>query len=185
MMQQQVSTSTNTVRQIRDRLERASSQWMFETSGSTTKLTAIDHGTEDPQPVCEFLSGHNPADPEFLACAHQDITSLLQIIDRATAAYRKLQAAFQPKEKAANTPKDYAANAAIATGNPKFRRYLREAHGQDIPNDAEEHIQKQAADDAVRKLLNITSRKELNTDKAAKQRWLDLNADFWRWNDGY
>lgn len=72
-------------------------------------------------------------------------------------------------------PKNYAAEAAIKVTSWRFMQFLEARHGLEPPLTAERATQR------LRSVLRILSRKELNDDEAAAERWRGLRAEFEAW----
>lgn len=124
-------------------------------------------------PVVTVTEECNWQDEEFLLHAHADIGFLLRIyshlVDRLTAKTRALASYEERPEK------NYAAECAIKCSEPVFKKFLEERHGLERP------LTDSRAATKVRSLLNIGSRKQLNEDPAAAERWCDLRGDFDAW----
>ena len=72
---------------------------------------------------------------------------------------------------------NYAAECAMKCQEPLFMEFLQEVSdiSQDAPNFAR---------DAVCKLIGISSRKQLNTEKQAQENWLRVKRGFGLWRTG-
>lgn len=81
---------------------------------------------------------------------------------------------------------NYAAECAIKCGEPLFRAFLRSRPRvmalSTVPGNPWVFVRsKEDAAIAVRFLVDIDSRRELNTDNEAAMRWRELAADFDLW----
>lgn len=76
-----------------------------------------------------------------------------------------------------NNVPNYAAECAIKCGDERFQRFLSDATKMEVGNADE-------AAKAVRVLCKITSRRELNEDPGAVDRWRRAKALFQMWKDG-
>lgn len=127
-------------------------------------------------------------DHEFELVAHAPggFDFLLKLLDRCAGRVRELEAAF-PSFRAQNplpgeekgASRNYAAEAAMKVGDLQFRQFLRwhpdarPVGGASADRDAEE-----IATDRLRAILAIASRKELNLDRQAAERWIALREEF-------
>jgi len=140
--------------------------------------------------ICGFSRHANNDEITLVSEALDTVTFLLPLIARASSRIRSqdaviaqlraelaaLQAA--PDEARDHKPKDYSAQASMLLTSPKFQRFLSEKqHGEVIDS-------KEAADLALKALLAIESKKQINTEDGARQRWLDLRAEFSAWEMG-
>lgn len=71
--------------------------------------------------------------------------------------------------------KNFAAEAAIKVGDMRFRRFLADRYGLEEPLTAERATQR------LRSVLGISSRRELNDDSSAAERWRRLRHEFEGW----
>ena len=72
-------------------------------------------------------------------------------------------------------PKDFAAECAMKCTEIGFKKFLEEKHGLEAP------FTNERAATRVRSMLAISSRKELNDDRAAAERWKSLRSAFDAW----
>jgi hypothetical protein len=158
------------LRKIRQRLDALGpAQWSLAADGDVTFIEGRGHQGE----LCEIARFHRGAtsdEIEFLVNAPSMVTLLLRLVDRAIAAARK--SAPEPRRR---DPKDFAAEAAMKCEEPAFRVFLEQRHGLERPLTTERVAQK------LRTVLCVSSRKELNDDAAAADRWRNLRADFDAW----
>jgi hypothetical protein len=72
-------------------------------------------------------------------------------------------------------PPSLARDAAICCNDERFQRFLRSQHGFKGATDPDE------AAVAVRSICTVASRKELDADPAAAERWKELRIEFEGW----
>lgn len=114
--------------------------------------------------VFRFHAGATSAEMEFVVDAPRNIDFLLRLVDRAIAAMR-------PKK----ARKNFAAEAALKCKEPRFWDYLAACHGLERP------LTEARATQRLRTLLGVASRKDLNDDDHAAERWKALRRDFETW----
>lgn len=139
----------------------------------------IEAENADGRCVILHADRHCSDDEFFLAAsAAQDMRFLIQLIDRAGVRVRRLQADLQ---NAICAGRNYAAEAAIKLRQADFQAYLQQlvpaidAAGSDRLEPAA------AADQRLKSLLEIDSKKQLNADLAAANAWRDLVRRFDAW----
>ena len=139
-------------------------------------------------PLARFDPRASTEEQMFAASAVEHVRFLLGLVDRAIAS-RRASAAAQPAPPAgrqttgggrsaaagADDAPDYAAEASIQCGKPAFKKFLMEAHGLESPATTERTAQK------LRSLLGVTSRRDLNDDREAAERWRKLRGEFQAW----
>lgn len=112
----------------------------------------------------------------FIADAPEMAGFLLGLVDRAIEKARRGAATRQQAEPARqDAPRDFAAEATMKCNEPAFRRFLAEQHGLEPP------LTKDRAVVKLRSILAITSRRELNGNGQAAERWKALRAAFKAW----
>lgn len=160
------------LRQIRNRLALlGQSQWLVAVSGADTFVEAKT--ATDTIIVAQFSRAASPDEIEFFVNAPTDLAFMVRLIDRAIEAARNRSPA--PQQNRQRDPKDFAAEAAMKCEEPAFKAFLEDRHGLDRPLTTERVAQK------LRTVLCVSSRKELNNDEAAADRWRKLRADFETW----
>ncbi|MBW8640406.1 hypothetical protein K1W69_24655 [Hoeflea sp. WL0058] len=127
-----------------------------------------DPATKKPEILASFLPSAPSDLVEQLAAAPETIRFLLNLIDRATTKIRDLQGRQQDQLRKLRPNGNYAANCAIVCDDPLFREYMELWHGLERDADRDWLVGK------LHKVLEISSRRELNTNPAAAARWLDL-----------
>ena len=122
--------------------------------------------------VLRFAPHATPDERDFVINSLNDVRFLLDF------AFRALRY-VQEQKRAAATPapvkKDHTTEAAMLCESPAFKRFLMEEHGLESPATTDRTAQK------LRSLLSITSRKDLNNDDGARERWFALRAKFNIW----
>lgn len=153
---------------IRGRVGLASASWELAGTDVIEMLAGDETGHA---PVAIFAAGGMFADQDFLSHAPDDLRWLLGRYDALADRYR---AALREIDRLTPKPKDFAAECAMKCEDPLFRQFLAAEH--DIDATDRERIATR-----LRTVLQITSRAELNTDEAARKRWLALRDRFDRW----
>ncbi|WP_265518951.1 hypothetical protein [Nitratireductor luteus] len=169
------------LRRIRDKLAAiAPAEWSLAADDLGLFVEASD---KDGAPVALVRAqpGVSSEEIEFMADAPRNMAFLLAIFDRAIAAMRERsgqsgrQGAGEPSATAQDTPRNYAAEAAMKCQEPAFKAFLEARHGLERPLTDDRVAQK------LRSLLGIATRKTLNTDDAAASRWKRLREEFNAW----
>lgn len=128
-----------------------------------------------------------PDEFEMAVAAAGDIAFLVGLVDRAAARVRELDGALRAFRAANDMPgedasksKDHAAEASMKLDDLHFRQFLRWHPGaQPVGGASGDRDPVDTAADRLRAILSITSRRELNTDPQAAQRWIELRDE---WN---
>lgn len=146
-------------------------EWLLSSDGVET-FVEVRNGL-DTVVIARFDKAATPDEIDFFANAPHMISLLLSLVDRAIKAARSSADghATPVQGKAMN----YAAEAAMKCGEPAFLVFLEECHGLERPLTDDRAAQK------LRTLLCITSRKELNNDSAAADRWRSLRTAYEAW----
>jgi|SRR5690606_31694933 len=167
-----MSTDAETLRRVRTKLAALDgAQWQLCCDGDESFVEArTRHG--ELNKIATFHPGALPDEIDFLVSAPDMVTFLLQLVDRAIAKARNDKRQVQNKP---NSAKDFAAEAAMKGEDAAFKVFLEQKHGLERPLTADRVAQK------LRSILGIQSRKELNQNGEAAQRWRDLRADFEAW----
>jgi hypothetical protein len=142
-------------------------------------------GNEAPVELCRFGPEAAWQEAELVREARDDIRFLLDTLSDAGRQIRDLRKRLDRADAAEDKPgraaKDYAAEASMKCGEASFQRFLAERHASDDDGDLRDTA---AAGSVLRRALAIGSRKDLNTDPEAAQRWRDLRAEFQAWERG-
>lgn len=126
--------------------------------------------------VARFHPGTDAAEIDFVVEAPRNMRFLLVLIDRAIAKLRPEPPRRNgPAGEPHTDPKNYAAEAGMKCQEPRFLAYLEKQHGLERPLTKEKAAQK------LRSLLGVSSRKNLNIDAQAAERWKALRRDFDNW----
>jgi len=125
-------------------------------------------------PVLTFHPGASTAERDFVTEAPEAIGFLLGLVERAARKVRALSGQAEPETRA-KAGKDYAAEAAMKCAEPSFKRFLMEKHGLESPATDERVAQK------VRSLCGVSSRRALNENGKAADRWTNLRRAFDAW----
>ncbi len=159
---------------IRNRLELASKIWGINADDQGTHLLAGESGDEL---IAIVPTAANLDDRELVLRAPDDLRWMTErygkLAERLHAVERELKRLQLPPQ---NEPKNYATECAMKCQEAGFRVFLEERHGLTKPLNDERVATR------VRSILNIGSRADLNTDRAAANRWRDLvkSYDAWR-----
>jgi thiamine kinase-like enzyme len=157
---------------IRSRLELASKAWGINADDQGTHLLAGEGGDEV---IAIVPTAANLDDRELVLRAPDDLRWMTErygkLAERLRAAEHAL-ANLQPRQ---SEPKNYATECAMKCQEPAFRVFLEERHGLTKP------LNDDRVATRVRSILNIGSRSDLNTDRAAAARWRDLVKSFDAW----
>ncbi|WOC15458.1 hypothetical protein [Pseudochrobactrum sp. MP213Fo] len=160
------------LRKIRDRHSSlGGAEWLLSSNGEVTIVEARTDG--EPNEVARFHRNATPDEIDFFANAPHMVTFLLGLVDRAIAAARK--AAPQAPDQAPGKTLNYAAEAAMKCEEAGFLAFLEQCHGLERP------LTQDRAAQRLRSLFGVTSRKELNSNSAAAQRWRSLRGDYDVW----
>lgn len=158
---------------IRNRLELASKEWGINADDQGTHLLAGDSGNET---IAILPASANLDDRELVLRAPDDLRWMTErygkLAERLRAAERELARMRPPQSE----PKNYATECAMKCQEAGFRVFLEERHGLTKP------LNDERVTTRIRSILNVRSRADLNTDRAAAARWRDLvkSYDAWR-----
>lgn len=126
-------------------------------------------------PIVRFTRAATVDERDFIINAPDDVGFLLSLLDRAIRKERARLAAERSQAAATPAVKDHTTEAAMLCESPMFQKFLVERHGLDAP------VTKDRAAQRLRSVLGITSRKQLNENDAARERWFALRRDFNTW----
>lgn len=162
------------LRKARERFRAlGGAEWLLTADGAATFVEARS-GVERVV-VAHFSETATTDEIDFFVNAPRMIDLLLRLVDRAIAAMKRAGVNEPQQRRSADKPVNYAAQAAMKCGEPAFLVFLEECHGLQRPLTDDKAAQK------LRTLLRITSRKELNNDSAAAERWRSLCTAFEVW----
>ncbi len=152
-------------------------RWEIDTDGGQTHIIA-QRSTGDHAVLCTIYADALPDEIELIRGALSDAILFLELRRRAITALRSGQSVQAPRQQ--QNPLrdgDFAANAAILCAEPLFHRYLeRRDPTRTIHN-------KEHADTTLKKLIGITSKKQLNTESRAQTAFRNLRADYQAWKE--
>ncbi|OJX99087.1 MAG: hypothetical protein BGP07_03235 [Rhizobiales bacterium 63-22] len=158
------------LRSIRTKFQAlGGAQWLLS-SDAGGMFVEVKTGGGELNEVARFHPGAMPEEIDFFASAPAMVGFLLHLVDRAIASARKDR---QPQGQ--GRAKDFAAEAAMKCDDAAFKVYLEARHGLERPLTADRVAHK------LRALLGVSSRKELNNNAIAAERWRSLRADFDGW----
>lgn len=150
-------------------------RWMVDVDGSQTNIIA-QRATGEHAVLCTIFSEALPDEIELICGALADTILFLELRRRAINALKNgTQAPLEGQRQNRLREGDFAANAAMLCAEPLFHRFLeRRDQTRAIYN-------KDHADTVLKKLLGITSKKQLNTEERAQTDFIDLRTDFDVW----
>lgn len=159
------------LRRIRDKLSALNGDdWRLCCDGDVSFVEAKTRDGELNK-IATFHPGATPDEIEFIVGAPQMAAFMLRLVDRAIAAVRQ----GAPKQANQRKARDFTTEAAMKCEEAAFKAFLEQRHGLERPLTTDRVAQR------LRTILGIRSRKELNENSAAAERWQDLRADFEAW----
>lgn len=171
-----MNSEATELRRIRSKLSALDgAQWFRSTDERGDFVEAKTcHG--ELNEIARFHPGALPEETDFVASAPEMVAFLLRLVDRAIAAARGNKRPQQHQVwREFKRAKDFAAEASMKCDDAVFRTFLEEQHGLERPLTSDRAAQR------LRSILNIKSRKELNEDSGAAERWRDFRAAFEAW----
>ncbi len=150
-----------------DDLAKVGRDWYVEANGAGMVLYARDPIDNEPRRIADLPADLPYPFMNFLMHAADNLAHALDMLARCRRAYREI--AGPPQDST-----DYARQCGMRCNEPAFQRFLHEVKGQDVSDAVR-------VASAVRYLLKIDSRTELNTDAGARERWLKLLGEFKMW----
>ncbi|WP_313613431.1 hypothetical protein [Agrobacterium sp.] len=119
-----------------------------------------------------------PGEVELISGALENTVMFLELRDRAIVALRSgQQQPRQGQQQDRLRDGDFAANAAMLCAEPLFHRFLERKDSQGAIYDAKQ------ADAALKRVLCINSKTQLNREARAQTAFLDLRADYQAWKE--
>lgn len=157
---------------IADRCRR--DRWYVDhDDGGTHVLTQRADGQRDI--LCTIYPAATTDEAELISAALENLVLFLTLRKRSIAAFAELEAKIGRPQNLRRG--NFAANAAILLNDPTFHRFLeRKTTGGAIHNADQ-------ADAAFKRLLRITSKKQLNTEEGPQTGFLRLRDDYENWKD--
>ncbi|MFC7064857.1 hypothetical protein [Brucella rhizosphaerae] len=164
------------LRRIREKLAALNGDdWQLCCEGDVSFVEAkTRHG--ELNRICTFHPGATPDEIDMVVGGPRMAAFMLKLVDRAIVAVRQTA----PRQSASRQSRqrkhrDFAAEAAMKCDDAAFKMFLEEQHGLERPLTSDRAAQR------LRSILNIKSRKELNENSAAAERWQDFRAAFEAW----
>jgi hypothetical protein len=152
-------------------------RWEIDTDGTQTHVIAR-RSTGEHSVLCTIYADALPDEIELISGALSDATLFLELRRMAIVAFRSGQGRSPPPHPQDRLRDgDFAANAAILCAEPLFHRYLERRDPTRAIYD------KDHADTTLKKLIGITSKKQLNTEARAQTAFRDLRADYQAWKE--
>lgn len=150
----------------------AGGQW-FRSADERGQFVEASTTKGELNEIARFHPGALPEEIDFVVSAPEMVTFLLKLVDRAISKAR--QASGTSRQHPQKREGNFAAEVAMKCDDPTFKVFLEQRHGLERP------LTKGRATERLRSILNIKSRKELNENGAAAERWRDLRAAFEAW----
>lgn len=181
------------LRRLTDLADRiAADQWEIEDDDRGTRVYASRFDGSEAV-ICGFTRHARDDEVTLISGALDHLTFFLPLISRASTRIREQDAIIarleselaalkdEPAtdERPADKAKDYAAQASMLLVKPVFQRFLSEQRDGEVVDD------KDTADRVLKEQLGIESKKQINSDDAARSAWLDLRARFSAFERGY
>ncbi|POO54275.1 hypothetical protein CPJ18_01865 [Agrobacterium rosae] len=153
-------------------------RWEIDFDGQQTNIIA-KRSSGEQDVICTISGTALPEEIEMISGALQNVVMFLDIRRRAIMALKQNQPTQGAQQASRMRDGDFAANAAILCAEPLFQRFLerRDRDGSAIHN-------KEQADAVLKRLIGMTSKKQLNTQEPAQTAFIDLRADFDIWKRG-
>lgn len=173
MTDPQPSPKQRRLDQIRNRLSQASTDWTITADAEATHLST---GKGAGQLIGIIPHTANMDDRELALHAPDDLRWTVQLYLDLAARYRaEKQNGNRQRPPEIKSPPSIAAQCARICGKPAFKKFLEERHGLERP------LTDERVATRVRFLLEIPSRKQLDTDPAAAARWHRLRDKYDAW----
>ncbi|WP_244497467.1 hypothetical protein [Ensifer sp. Root142] len=155
-------------------LDLASPEWCesYDTKNQRAEICTKDARTGEVMPIAHILPDCGYDDRRLMMRSPTYMRSLVFLLRHAFTEIRDLRqqlAARQPEAK------KFAAECAMKCEEPAFLKFLEERHGLERP------LTKDRAATKVRSILSISSRRQLDEEPAAAERWKHLRRDFDAW----
>lgn len=169
-----LDTAKEKYRDARKLLARASEEWCesYDVERGQNEICSKEPMTGEVEPIALILPECGREDRRLMSHAPTYMRAMDFLLQYAFDEIHKLR---RRAEQRAEKPKDFAAECSMKCAEPAFKKYLEERHGLDAP------LTSDRAATRVRSVLAISSRKELNDNPAAAERWKQLRADFDLW----
>ena len=152
----------------------AGDTWTLEASDGRTRIVSR-RSTGERELLCTIHADVLPHEYELISGAFDALLFFLGLQDRAAGKVKELMAALDGKAQAEKR-KDFAAQAAMLCQSRSFQRFL-ETKGGPVADAV-------SADTLMKGLLDIRSKKQLNDDPRATERFKALRGDYDLWMRG-
>lgn len=163
-------------RRIREKLAALNGDdWQLCCDGDVSFIEAKTRDGELNK-IATFHPGATPDEIDMVVGAPRMAAFMLDLVDRAIAAVRQVAPRQNaPRQDRQHKRRDFAAEAAMKCDDAVFKAFLEEQHGLERPLTSDRAAQR------LRSILKIKSRKELNENSAAADRWQNFRAAFEAW----
>jgi hypothetical protein len=149
-------------------------RWGMVADGESVRVTSLrTDGIEVA--LCTFTAEAQADEIDLIAGALDDLLCFVRLRARAKQEFRDLRRRLDDNAGPSLRDGDFAANAAMLCAERPFQRFLEERAAAGPIRD------KDAADSALKKLLAITSKTQLNDTPDAQARWISLRGDYQSW----
>lgn len=159
------------LRRIRSKLAALESVHWFHSNDERGQFVEAKTRNGELNEVARFHPGAQPEEIDFIVSAPEMVAFLLRLVDRAIVAMRPAA----PKQSKQRKPPDYTREAAMKSKEPAFKVFLEERYGLERP------LTDERANTKLRFILRIQSKKQLNTESDAADRWIRLRDEFSAW----
>lgn len=146
--------------------------WSVDTDGDQIHILT-KRSTGERTVICTIYPDALPDEVALITGALENTVLFLTLRQRAINALRSGQQ--QPnhgQQQDRLRDRNYAANAAILCAEPDFHRFLEMKDTEGAIYDAKQ------ADAALKRVLRITSKTQLNREARAQTAFIDLRSDF-------
>ncbi|ATE84621.1 hypothetical protein phi2LM21_p04 [Sinorhizobium phage phi2LM21] len=161
-------------RDVRKLLALASEEWCesYHPDRGQNEICSKEPMTGEVEPIALILPECGREDRRLMSHAPTYMRAMDMLLQYAFDEIVRLR---RRGEQRAEKPKDFAAECSMKCAELAFKKYLEERHGLEAP------LTNDRAATRVRSVLAISSRKQLNDDPAAAERWKQLRSDFDAW----
>jgi hypothetical protein len=151
--------------------------WSADTDGDQVHILT-QRSTGERTVICTIYPDALPDEVALITGALENTVLFLTLRQRAINALRSGQQ--QPNQQQGMDRLrngDFAANAAILCNEPLFHRFLERKDTEGAIYDAKQ------ADAALKRVLRINSKTQLNREARAQTAFIDLRADYQAWKE--
>lgn len=165
------------VSRLLDIVQRLSGDvWTMDSDNGQTHVLAR-RSSGEAVILCTIFQDALPEEIELIGEAFSNIALLLELRERSITAYAEVQRQLGRKGPVLREG-NFAAQAAMLLSEPLFHRFLeRHDTGGAIHN-------RDLADGALKRVLRIKSKTQINTVARAQVAFLQLRSDFEVWKRG-